>query len=111
MLFRSDAVIDKFIHEELSNDLVKMGPVDGWITEDHNWVLAGDAKAPVLIDARAGTSFTFAKNLPLASYRGMWFDAHTGEVKGDPVTIAGTAGTVISKPGNGEWLLLLKPAN
>jgi hypothetical protein len=107
----SDAVIDKFVNEELSDSLMKMGPVDGWITEDHNWVLAGDAKAPVLIDARAGTSFTFAKNLPLASYRGMWFDAHTGEVKGDPVTIAGTAGTSITKPGDGEWLLLLKPAN
>lgn len=106
----SDAVIDKFIREELSNDLMKIGPVDGWITDaTHNWVLAGGAADPVLIDARAGTNFTFAKDLPHAAYRGMWFDPHTGEVKGDPINIAGTGGTVITKPGDGEWLLLLKP--
>ncbi len=105
-----DAVIDKFISEELADDLMKMGPVDGWVEDaTHNWVLAGGTADPVLIDARAGTSLTLAKALPHASYRGMWFDPHTGEVNGDPITIAGAAGTVIAKPGDGEWLLLLKP--
>jgi len=108
----TDAVIDKFIREELSDDLMKMGPVDGWIADAaHNWVLAGGAADPILIDARAGSSFTLAKDLPSPMYRGMWFDPHTGEVKGDPIKIAGAAGAAITKPDDSEWLLLMKPGN
>lgn len=103
-----DAIVDKFIAENLANDLMKMGPEDG-VVEDgaHNWVLGGDTTDALLIDARAGESFKLAKALPHASYKGMWFDPATGETE-DAGPVSGAAGVVTRKPDEKEWLLLLK---
>ena len=103
----ADAILDKFIAQYLSSDLVKMEPEDG-LTADgaHNWVLAGSLTGTILIDAREGGSFAFAKALPHASYQGMWFNPASGETR-DAGTISGMAGAVTTKPDSKEWLLLL----
>jgi hypothetical protein len=103
-----DAIVDRFVAEYLTNDLMKMSPEDG-VVEDgaHNWVLAGEGTDAVLIDARAGGSFTLAKALPHASYNGIWFNPATGKSK-NAGTLSGAAGAVMSKPDEEEWLLLLK---
>jgi hypothetical protein len=96
------------VAEYLSGDLMKMSPEDGWVADGtHNWVLAGEAAEPVLIDARAGDSFTLARALPRSSYNGTWFDPATGNAR-DAGSISGAAGSVIQKPDGREWLLLLK---
>ena len=103
-----DAIVDKFIAENLANDLMKMGPEDGVVEDSaHNWVLGGDTADALLINARAGKSFKLAKALPHAIYKGMWFNPATGETK-DAGPVSGAAGSVTSKPDEKEWLLLLK---
>jgi Family of unknown function (DUF6298) len=103
-----DKIVDKFVAENLANDLMRMGPEDG-VVEDgaHNWVLGGDTTDALLIDARAGESFKLVKALPHASYKGMWFNPATGEIR-DAGPVSGAAGAVTSKPDEKEWLLLLK---
>lgn len=105
---QADGIVDKFVAEYLANDLMKMGPEDGMVEDGaHNWVLAGAGTSVVLIDARSGPSFKLAKALPRAGYKGTWFDPASGETK-DAGTISGSTGTVIQKPDEKEWLLLLK---
>ena len=101
-----DAILDKFIANCLSDDLMKMNPEDG-VVEDgaHNWVLG--SIDTMLIDTRDGASFTLAKSLPHTSYKGMWFDPATGDTR-DAGTLSGATGSVTTKPDSKEWLLLLK---
>lgn len=104
----SDAMIDQFIHDHLATALMKLSPVDGIVSDaTHNWVLAGAANDPVLIDTRSGSNLTLAKALPHPAYHGLWFNPRTGTSK-EAATISGQAGTVIEKPDAGEWLLLLQ---
>jgi hypothetical protein len=103
-----DAIVDKFIADYLANDLMKMGPEDGLVEDGiHNWVLGGATTDVLLVDARSGASFTLAKALPHANYRGTWFDPATGDTK-DAGNVSGAAGAIIAKPDAKEWLLLLK---
>ena len=104
-----DRVVEGFIKTYLAADLMKMSPKDGWTSApDHTWTLAGDAPEPVLIYSLSGTEITFAKALPADRYEALWFDPRSGDLK--PVqSIAGAAGTVLSKPDTQAWLLLLKP--
>ena len=105
-----DAMVDKFVSEYLAGDLMKMGPLDGLIEDGaHNWVLGGVATDVILVDARLGATFRLAKALPHATYRGMWFDPATGVSK-DAGPISGAMGTVVTKPDDKDWLLLLKVA-
>jgi hypothetical protein len=105
-----DAIIDRFVNEYLSDDLMKMGPLDGLVEDPtHNWVLGGDATKVILIYSRSGSSIRFAKSLPCSSYKGMWFDPATGNSK-DAGRLSGAAGTVQNKPDDKDWLLLLKAA-
>jgi hypothetical protein len=103
-----DAIVDKFVSEYLSADLMKMSPLDGVVKDgEHNWVLGGEATDILLIDSRSGPSFQFAKALPHATYKGMWFDPATGATK-DAGEISGATGAVTNKPDEKDWLLLLK---
>jgi hypothetical protein len=103
----ADAIIDKFIRDCLAADPMKMGPLDGQVDDSaHNWVLGGEATEAVLVDARAGSSFKFARSLHRSTYQGKWFDPATGDIR-DAGTISGAAGTVVAKPDDKEWLLLL----
>ena len=87
---------------------MKMGPVDGLVEDEaHNWVLADQGTGIVLIDARAASTLKLAKSLARSKYQSLWFDPSTGETK-DAGQISGAAGTVIQKPNEKEWLLLLK---
>ena len=105
---QADAILDKFIAENLAADLMKMSPVEGFVEDStHNWVLAGTATDVVLIDARGGQSFRLAKALPRQRYSGLWFDPATGATR-DAADVGGTSGTVIPKPDANEWLLLLR---
>jgi hypothetical protein len=109
----TDAIIDKFIHENLADDLIKMKPADGLVADpEHNWVLAGvteEATNPILIYSRSGASITLLKSLPSANYQGTWFDPTSGQ-KRNPVAISGKERTTISKPDSKGWLFLLRAA-
>jgi hypothetical protein len=106
----TDVIIDKFIHENLAEDLIRMKPADGIVADaEHSWVLAaetGEAN-PILIYSRSGTSITLSKPLPRTNYQGTWFDPASGQRK-SPVAISGKEGTTISKPDSKGWLLLLR---
>lgn len=103
----ADAILDKFIRETLAGDLMKMGPLDGLVEDSaHNWVLGGEKTDMILIDARAGSSIKLARALARSAYKGKWFDPATGDVR-DAGTIPGASGTIMTKPDEKEWLLLL----
>jgi len=105
----TDAIIDKFVQDNLADTLMKLNPVDGVVADSsHNWALAGSATDPVLIDSRGEPSVTLAKSLGSVTYRGMWFDPASGRST-DAGYISGLAGTVILKPTGDGWLLLLRP--
>ena len=105
---QADAILDKFIADHLTADLMKMSPVDGLVEDGvHNWVLAGSTTDAVLIDARAGQSIRLARALPRQRYSGLWFDPATGATR-EVGEVVGTPGTVIPKPDTNEWLLLLR---
>jgi hypothetical protein len=105
-----DPIIDKFVHDYLADDLMKMNPVDGWVAEPAaNWVLADDKADVVLIDARSGPTLTLDKALAHSSYRAIWFDPNTGTAA-EPVALDAKAGVAIPKPNEKDWLLLLRAA-
>lgn len=104
----TDAIIDRLIQDHLATDLMKMHPVDGLVSDPaNNWVLAGETIDAVLIYSKEGEALSFAKNLPRGSYTGTWFDPAAGQSK-DAGTIAGTAGSRVTKPDSKGWLLLLR---
>jgi len=104
-----DPIIDKFVHDYLASDLMKMNPVDGWVADPTaNWVLAGGAAEPILIDSLSGAEITFAAALPARTYHAVWFDPRTGTPH-DAISVSGAAGTSLTKPDTREWLLLLTP--
>jgi hypothetical protein len=104
----TDAIVDKFIADFLSEDLIKMKPVDGLVADPkRNWVLAGETTDAVLIYSREGSTITLAKSLAHTAYRGTWFDPASGQTQ-DTVNLTGKAGTTIDKPDNKGWFLLLR---
>ena len=106
----SDGTIDKFVHDYLSDDLMKMVPVDGFVAEPkQNWTLAGDSTDAILVYSRSGEQITLAKGLAHPSYRGLWFDPASGQTR-EGSEISGKAGTSITKPDGKGWLLLLRVA-
>jgi hypothetical protein len=107
----TDAVIDKFVHQYLAHDLMKMHPVDGLVSDStHNWVLAGEGTDAILIYSRPQSDILVTRSLPHRSYRGSWIDPVTGEVQ-KSVTIQGEPGTSIEKPDDRGWFLLLRNQN
>jgi hypothetical protein len=104
-----DPIIDKFVHDYLADDLMKMNPVDGWVANpERTWVLAGGAAEPVLIYSLSGGDITLAAALPAKTYKAMWFDPRTGTAH-DAISVSGAAETSLTKPDTREWLLLLTP--
>lgn len=104
----SDAIIDRFIQEHLSTDLMKMRPVDGLVSDPaKNWVLAGETTDAILIYSREGDTLSFAKNLPQVTYGGTWFDPATAQSR-DAGRVSGKETTRIPKPDSKGWLLLLR---
>jgi hypothetical protein len=104
----TDAIINKFIHEYLAEDLMKLKPFDGVVADpEHNWVLAGKTTDAVLIYSRAGAAITLTSPLAHATYRGIWFDPSSGQTREAPA-ISGKAGATIDKPDDKGWLLLLR---
>ena len=107
----SEAIIDEFVHSYLAKDLMKMGPSDGLVADSaQNWVLAGDTTDAVLIYSRSGWSLTLTKPLAHPTYRGIWFDPHTGQPK-YPIVVSVQTGTNVAKPDDKDWLLLLRSAD
>ena len=103
----TNQVIDKFVRDYLSDDLMKMHPVDGLVSDPaENWVLAGDATDAVLIYSRSPSAITLTRTLPHRTYRGQWIDPASGELK-QTITISGANGTSITKPDNKGWFVLL----
>jgi hypothetical protein len=103
----TDAIIDKFIHDYLAGDLVKLKPLDGAVADpEHNWVLAAKTSDTLLIYSRAGAGITLTIPLAHATYNAIWFDPSSGQAKNAP-DISGKAGT-IAKPDDKGWLLLLR---
>jgi hypothetical protein len=104
-----DRVLEGFVRTYLASDLMKMSPRDGWTdAPDRTWTLAGGTSEPVLMYSLSGTGITFTKALPSASYQAIWLDPRTGDAR-HPQSVKGAAGTVVSKPDDQSWLLLLKP--
>jgi hypothetical protein len=105
----NDGIIDRFIHDYLANDLMKMTPVDGVVAEpQRNWVLGGDTA--ILIYSRSGEQITLVKGLVHSAYEELWFDPVSGQVR-EGSRILVQAGTNIPKPDSKPWLLLLRPDN
>jgi hypothetical protein len=104
-----DRILEKFIAANLASDLMKMTPKDGWTTEPaKTWTLAGGKEEPVLFYSLSGKEITLAGALPAAHYTAQWFDPRTGAVQ--PARASSwKAGTVLTKPDEHDWLLLLKP--
>jgi hypothetical protein len=107
----NDGIIDRFIHDYLASDLMKMMPVDGLVAEpQRNWVLGGDTADALLIYSRSGGQITLAKGLAHTAYHELWFDPASGQVKeGSQISVQ--AGTNITKPDSKAWLLLLRAGN
>jgi hypothetical protein len=104
----TDAIMDKFIHEYLAEDLMKMKPRDGVVADpEHNWVLASKTTDTALIYSRAGAAITLTAPLAHATYTGIWFDPSSGQTR-DASGISGKSGTKITKPDDKGWLLLLR---
>lgn len=104
----TDAIIDKFIQDHLSIDLMKMHPVDDLVSDPaRNWVLAGETTDAILIYSKEGDALILARNLPQPSYTGTWFDL-TADQSMDAGAIHGKAGNRITKPDAKGWLLLLR---
>jgi hypothetical protein len=104
----TDAIIDKFIHEYLAEDLMKLKPLDGVVADpEHNWVLAGETTGAMLLYTRAGSTITLTRSLPHTTYKGTWFDPSSGQT-GGTVNVSGKEGTTIAKPDGKGWLLLLR---
>jgi hypothetical protein len=103
----TDAIIDKFVRDQLADDLMKLEPVDGIVSDSaNNWVLADEATDTVLIYSRKGNSIVLEKSLPSGGYSGIWFDPAKGEIE-STMQCACKATQPISKPNSGGWLLLL----
>jgi hypothetical protein len=101
-------VIDNLVHDYLSEDLMKMHPVDGVVSDPtHNWMLAGDTTDAILLYSRPQSDILLTKSLPHTSYRAQWIDPATGAVE-KTATVNGRAGTSIQKPDDRGWFLLLR---
>src|ERR1700733_12848276 len=99
-------MVNRFIHDYLANDLMKMMPDDGAVTDpQRNWVLRGDTA--ILIYSRSGEQITLANGLAHAAYEELWFDPVSGQGR-EGSRISVQAGTNISKPDSKPWLLLLR---
>jgi hypothetical protein len=98
------------VHNYLAEELMKMSPKDGWVAApDRTWVLAGDTDdASVLIYSLSGANISLTRALPAKAYKAMWFDPRTGTAQ-DARTLSTAAETVLPKPDEQEWLLLLTP--
>jgi hypothetical protein len=75
---------------------------------ERTWVLAGGPEEPVLIYSLSGADIALAGALPAKNYKAMWFDPRTGATQ-DANAISGTSQSPVTKPDEGEWLLLLSP--
>ncbi|MGP8243942.1 MAG: DUF6298 domain-containing protein [Bryobacteraceae bacterium] len=103
-----DAVIDKFVHEFLAGDLMKMGPRDGLVEDPtRNWALADDAFGTVLIYSGGGSGIALSGQLPGKNYAALWFDPNTGTAR-DVASLPVHGATTIEKPDSKDWLLLLR---
>jgi hypothetical protein len=88
---------------------MKMSPKDGWVAApDRTWVLAGGTSDPVLIYSLSGPDIILAAALPGHGYKALWFDPHSGATRDEQLNAAAVP-TVISKPDEKDWLLLLMP--
>jgi hypothetical protein len=106
----TDAIIDRFIHENLATDLIKMKPADALVADSqHNWALAGDTTDAVLIYSRTGTTITLTQSLPHPTYKATWLDPASGQTH-DAAINSSKAGADIAKPDANGWLLLLRDA-
>jgi len=104
----TDAIIDKFIHDYLAEDLIKLKPLDGAVADpEHNWGLAAKSSDTLLIYSRAGAGISLTTPLTHATYNAIWFDPSTGQVR-NAQSISGRAGATIAKPDDRGWLLLLR---
>ncbi|MCC9135562.1 DUF6298 domain-containing protein [Pontibacter silvestris] len=101
--------LDLFVQEHLANSLMYMLPKDGVLVNgQQNWVLADDAFKTVLLYSLSGPEIKFAQKLKQKNFNGTWFNPETGESRSATLPALFKKGTVIQKPDNTNWLLLLR---
>ena len=102
-------ILDGFVREHLANVLMKMVPRDH-VLEDaaHAWCLADARSEAVLIYSLAGPTIKIAQPLPHKDFNGMWFDPRTGKTVSLHAPALWDQGTIIEKPTEEDWLLLLR---
>jgi Family of unknown function (DUF6298) len=104
--------LDAFVREHLTLSLMKMQPRDRVAAvPEENWCLADDAREVVLIYSLSGPSITLDAPLSKNSYSGLWFDPKSGNTQALTAVVSGSAGTVIQKPTNDPWLILLQASH
>ena len=101
-------IIEGFVREHLASVLMKMSPRDG-VLEDavHTWCLADARSEVVLVYSLAGPTMKLAQALPQKDFNGMWFDPRNGTTRPLVAPALWNKGTIIQKPSEGDWLLLL----
>jgi hypothetical protein len=101
--------LDSFVREHLATVLMKMAPQDH-VLEDatHTWCLADARGEAVMIYSLAGPTIKLAQSLPHKDFNGLWFDPRTGKAVFLDAPASWGKGTIIKKPSEGDWLLLLK---
>lgn len=99
-------VFDEFVNTQLADKLMAMQPKDNFIkVADENWALADRAMSKILLYSLSGESIYFTQKMDLRQYTGIWFNPAKGTLLSANLT--GTRLKSISKPDNGDWLLLL----
>ena len=101
-------IIEGFVREHLATVLMKMSPRDG-VLEDamHTWCLADARSEVVLVYSLAGPTMKLAQALPQKDFNGMWFDPRNGTTRPLVAPALWNKDTIIQKPSEGDWLLLL----
>ncbi len=101
--------LDVFVRDHLAAVLMNMNPKDGVAADpERTWAMADASGESVLMYSLAGPSIRLVKALSRKRYTGLWFDPRTGatEAMGSAVTVE--AGSVIRKPTEEPWMLLLR---
>jgi hypothetical protein len=101
--------LDAFVKDHLAGVLMNLNPRDGVAADpERTWTMTDDRGDTVLLYSLAGPSIRLMKTLSQKRYTGLWFDPRTGNTRPVNAVVAGEAGSVIPKPTEDPWLLLLR---
>lgn len=101
-----EAMVQRFVCQHLSNELMHMEPRDGWTADpETTWTLASQNADVILIDSLAGARVELKRKVKLSS--AIWFNPRSGEERRATV-VATDTGESYTKPDASEWLLLIR---